>query len=296
MFVYSDRYRLDWGEHIFPVEKYRLTYERLVELGLAGPHNTVEPSPATREELERVHEPGYLDELERLARAGLDGFSVFEAPLTVEILEAAKLATGGTILAARTAVGRGACFNLTGGFHHARADAGGGFCFINDVAVAVRAAQAEDLARRVLVVDCDLHQGDGTASVFLGDDSVFMVDVHQENIYPPKVECEEMVGLLPFAGDDLYLSRLEEALSRALRNSFELMVYLAGADPFQKDQLGELMLTFDGFARRDELVFSRAREAGLPVAVVMAGGYPPDVADAVKIHVRTARRMLENAL
>ncbi len=295
MFVYSDGYRLDWGGHIFPVEKYRLTYERLVELGLAGPHNTVAPRPATREELERVHDPGYLDELQRLAREGLDGSSVFEAPLTEKVLAAATLGTGGSVLAARTAREHGACFNLTGGFHHARADAGGGFCFVNDVAVAIRAAQAEGLARKVLVVDCDLHQGDGTASVFLGDDSVFILDVHQENIYPPKVECEEMVGLPPFTGDEVYLSRLEDALGRAFRNSFGLMVYLAGADPFQKDQLGDLMLTLDGFARRDDLVLGRAQGAGLPVAVLMAGGYPPDVEDAVAIHVQTARRMLEIA-
>ena len=293
MFVYSDRYRLEWGEHIFPIEKYRLTYDRLVELGLAGEHNILEPSPATREELERVHTPGYLDELERLAREGLDDLSVFEAPLSEEVLGAATLAAGGTILAVRTALERGACFNLTGGFHHARADAGGGFCFVNDVAVAIRAAQAEGLAGRFLVVDCDLHQGDGTASVFLGDDSVFIVDVHQENIYPPKVECEEAVGLPPRTGDDAYLSRLEEALERALGTSFDLLLYLAGADPFQKDQLGDLMLTFDGFARRDELVLGRAQESGLPAVVVMAGGYPPQVEDAVKIHVQTARRMLE---
>ncbi|MFW6163854.1 MAG: histone deacetylase, partial [Planctomycetota bacterium] len=181
------------------------------------------------------------------------------------------------------------------GFHHAFPDHGEGFCFINDVAVAVRAAQARGLIRRAAVIDCDLHQGNGTAAVFADDPDVFTFSIHQELLYPvPKQRSDLDVGLDPMTDDDTYLAHLEDHVPRILaRHRPELVLYVAGADPYEGDQLGDLALTRDGLARRDRLVLGAARQAGVPVAAVVAGGYATGVDDVVDIHLATCRILCE---
>lgn len=297
MFVYSPRYHVPWVDHVFPVEKYRLTYDRLLAEGIARPEEIAEPGPASREELVRVHDPRYIDELERLAEQGMGAETVFEAPLTRDILDGVIYAAGGTVLACRTALEGPAdrpraAMNLSGGYHHAFADRGEGFCFVNDVAVGAAAALAEGWAKRVMVVDCDVHQGNGTARIFQPEGRVFTLDVHQQNNYPPKEQAGCNIGLADGTGDEEYLRLLEGAL-RAHVPEFkpDLVLYVAGADPFCEDRLGGLALTKEGLGRRDEIVFGAAREAHAAVAVVLAGSYPPDVRDAVDVHVRAARTM-----
>ena len=297
MFVYSPRYHVSWADHVFPVEKYHLTYERLLAEGIAQPGDILDPGPASREELARVHDPRYLGRLDALAEQGLGSETVFEAPLTRDILDGVICAAGGTILACRTAlVGpagpSGAGMNLSGGYHHAFADRGEGFCFVNDVAVGAAAALAEGWAKRVMVVDCDVHQGNGTARIFQPDGRVFTLDIHQQNNYPPKEQASLNIGLADGTGDDEYLRLLEGALRNHV-SEFKpgLVLYVAGADPFCEDRLGGLALTKEGLRRRDELVLGAARDAHAAVAVVLAGSYPPDVEDAVDIHVQTARTM-----
>lgn len=293
-FVYSEGYSLPWGGHIFPVAKYRRTFERLLAEGIARTGELAEPLPATREELERVHSPEYLDELEELAQVGVGAESVFEAPLTREVLSAVKLATGGTLLACRLALsdGRGCAMNLSGGFHHASSDRGEGFCFVNDIAVAAAAVLEEGLARRVMIVDCDVHQGNGTSRIFRSDARVFTLDIHERDNYPRKERSSLDIALPSGTGDEDYLRLLGGALQEHLRRfSPDLVIYQAGADPYLGDRLGGLALTKQGLARRDELVFGAARGAGAAVAVVLGGGYPERLEDVVEIHVETARKM-----
>jgi acetoin utilization deacetylase AcuC-like enzyme len=295
VFVYSQHYELPWEGHVFPAEKYRRVRERLLAEGIARPWEFLEPEPAAREVLELAHDPWYLDELERLAESGLGTDSVFEAPLTREVLGAVVYATGGTVLACRRALSAGgapAVMNLAGGFHHAFRDRGEGFCFVNDVAVAAAAALAQGFAERIAVVDCDLHQGNGTARIFRDERRVFTFSIHQEDLYPVKETSDLDVGLARAAGDEGYLRLLESSLERVMAGfQPELVIFLAGADPFAGDQLGDLALTKRGLAERDRLVFEAARDRGAAVAVVLAGGYAAKTEDVVGIHVETARRM-----
>lgn len=293
-FVYSEDYSIPWSGHIFPVEKYTKTFERLVKEGIAGPKEVVEPRRATPEQLGRVHSGRYLAELERLARDGIGPESVFEAPLTDRVLDAVTLATGGTILAARLALGEGRAFamNLSGGFHHAFRDRGEGFCFINDIAVAAADVLADGLARKVMIVDCDVHQGNGTSNIFKSDGRIFTLDIHERDNYPRKERSSLDIALPSGTGDEEYLRLLGGALDAHVeRFAPDLIIYQAGADPYVADRLGGLALTKEGLARRDALVFAAARAVGAGVAVVLGGGYPEDPKDVVDIHVETARRM-----
>ena len=295
-FIYHPRYELKWGGHVFPVEKYRLLHDRLVAEGLVGAEEFLLPEPATDDELLLVHTRTYLQRLEELVDRPMAAILEFEAPFPREVADAVRYATGGTILACEVALRDGtAAINLGGGFHHAFPDHGEGFCFINDVAVAIRAVQASGLARRVAVIDCDLHQGNGTAAVFRRDPDVFTFSIHQELLYPlPKQQSTLDVGLEEGAGDETYLAAMERHVPRILDSHRpELVLYLAGADPFEDDQLGDLGLTKAGLRRRDEIVLGAARERGLPVALVLAGGYARRTEDVVDIHLDTCRVMRE---
>jgi acetoin utilization deacetylase AcuC-like enzyme len=295
-FVYSPRYEANIGPHVFPTSKYRLTRERLLERGLVTEGDFVEPEPATREQLLLVHTPSYLDDLENLRWTERTRYS--ELPLTHEIVDAYVMAAGGSILAARLAVGEAPhlCVHIGGGFHHAFADHAEGFCYINDIAVAIRVAQQEGLLTRAIVVDCDLHQGNGTAHIFQDDASVFTLSIHQENNYPVKQRSDLDIGLDDFAGDDEYLSALGAALGPALdRHEPELLVYVAGADPYRDDLLGGLRLTKEGLRERDRLVLSAAKERAIPALVVMAGGYARHLTDTVDIHAATCEVALSIA-
>jgi len=289
--IYSSRYEVDIGPHVFPTRKYRLVREQLLARGDALETDFLEPLPASREALLTVHTPGLIDDLENLRWSHRTRNS--ELPLTRPIVDAYILAAGGTIGAARHALAAGSgsvCAHLGGGFHHAFADHAEGFCYINDIAVAIRVMQREQRIERAMVVDLDLHQGNGTAHIFEHDESVFTISIHQENNYPIKQRSDIDVGLDDFTGDDQYLARLQEVFpSSAERHRPELLIYVAGADPYCEDQLGALRLTMEGLKKRDEHVLAHAVRLGIPTVVVLAGGYARKVNDTVDIHAQTVR-------
>ncbi|MDA8020723.1 MAG: histone deacetylase [Thermoanaerobaculia bacterium] len=287
---YSDIFVLPLPDHHrFPMAKYSVLRERVAE-HLPEVDLSI-PGPATDEELLRVHCAEYVRAVEtgtvEKQAARRVGF-----PWSPQLVERSRRSAGGTLAAARAASGDGRiAVNLAGGTHHAFADRGEGFCVFNDAAVAARAMQAEKRARRVLVVDCDVHQGNGTAAIFRSDPSVFTLSLHGARNFPFHKEDSDLdVALRDGTGDDEYLECLEQALSRVLSVfSPDLAIYLAGADPFVGDRLGKLALTKNGLRRRDELVLGVLHEDDIPVAVVMAGGYAPDVDDIVDIHFETVR-------
>jgi acetoin utilization deacetylase AcuC-like enzyme len=292
--VYSEKYYCDIGPHVFPTEKYRLVYEMLEQNGrLSGIGiDVLEPRPATREELALVHDDRYLDDA-LSARLTPSTFSS-ELPVERDVVDAFLLSTGGTLVAAERAAATGRGINLGGGYHHAFADHAEGFCFFNDVAVAVRKLISEWKAARVTVVDCDLHQGNGTAHIFREDPSVFTFSIHQEHNYPIKRRSDLDIGLDDGVGDDEYMQRLGDAIDRIMGEfAPDFAFYLAGADPFREDQLGALELTHEGFRRRDDLVVGAFSGAKIPLCVVLAGGYSRDVLDTVRIHYGTCVRLFE---
>jgi acetoin utilization deacetylase AcuC-like enzyme len=288
-FYFSNRYTLDWGAHVFPTQKYRRIRERLIAEGTASAEQFVEAPMATQAELARVHTPTYLARLEALTDQPELGLYEFEAPCTRQVLDAFVAMAGGSIAAARTALDTGLCFNLGGGFHHAFAERGEGFCAINDIAVAIQTMRHEQRIQHAAVIDLDLHQGNGTAKIFERDPAVFTFSIHQENNYPVKQRSSLDIGLEDHAEDDVYLAALERALPQVLSHAPELVVYVAGADPFVEDQLGLLRLTKAGFVQRDAMVFEACIAAGAAVVPVLAGGYARDFEDVVDIHVEMVR-------
>jgi acetoin utilization deacetylase AcuC-like enzyme len=287
-FVHSAGYYCDIGVHVFPMEKFGIVRDRLIKSGLVEAGDILEPPLATREELLRVHTAEYLGDLEQLrwTRRTLGS----ELPLTAEIVRAYVLAAGGTILAAREALTRGVAVNLGGGFHHAYADHAEGFCYINDIAVAIRALQQESLARRVAVVDCDVHQGNGTARLFRDDPDVFTLSLHQERNFPEPKEVGDLdIGLADRTGDEEYLGKLGAALDSVWARAPEVVVYQAGADPYGGDQLGGLALTLAGLEARDRMVLEGCGSRRIPVAVTLGGGYARRLEDTIGIHLATCR-------
>jgi len=319
--VYSDAYYLPIGKHVFPAEKYRRVRDRLVATGIADVGDFLEPKPATDEDILLVHKPEYVNKL-KTGTLSLREQMELEVPFSPELVQAFWLAAGGSILAARQALTDRVSVNIGGGFHHAFPDHGEGFCMIHDVAVAIRRLQRDNKIRTAMTVDCDVHQGNGTAAIFAGTRSasallpsagaltldslalnsalpgkirgahageVFTISLHQHNNYPmSKPPSSIDVDLPDGIGDDDYLAWLDNALSSGLRQ-FEpdLLCYLAGADPYCKDQLGGLSLTIEGLKKRDELVFRIAHARNIPVMVTYAGGYAQKVEDTVTIHCNT---------
>ncbi len=288
--VYHPGYDLSLGEHVFPSEKYRILRDRLLEEGFAEPEDFVEPEPAPEEDLLLVHEPGWI---ERLKKGTLTFYEILrmEIPYSRQTVKGFWLAAGGTTLAARLALRDGIGYNVSGGFHHAFPDHGEGFCAINDMAVAIRRLQRERLIERALVVDCDVHHGNGTAVIFAQDHSVFTLSIHQFANYPAEKPPSDLDIHLPDeTGDEEYLERLREAYLPALvEHQPQLVVYVAGADPYYQDQLGGLSLTLEGLQARDRLAMGGALLQGVPVVVVLAGGYAVHTEDTVTIHVNAAR-------
>lgn len=286
--VSSPRYQCDIGPHVFPVRKYALILERLVAEGAVRAADVLEPENPGRETLALVHTAEYLDDLERLHYGPRT--LVSELPLTAEIVTAYTLAAGGTTLAARHALRQGAAVHVGGGFHHAFAEHAEGFCYVNDLAVAIRVLQREGAIARAAVVDLDVHQGNGTARIFEGDDTVFTLSIHQEANYPvPKERSDLDVGLPDGTGDADYLAHLDRALEPVWASRPELVLYQAGADPYRDDQLGGLSLTVDGLEARDRRVLEGCAARGIPSVVTLGGGYARRVEDTVEIHTRTAR-------
>ena len=290
--VHSDRYACDIGRHVFPTAKYRMILERLLAAGWIAADDVVEPEMPAREALRLVHSADYLTDLEELRWTPRTMYS--ELPLSDAIIDAYRLAAGGTLLAARAALDGAAAVHLGGGFHHAFADRAEGFCYVNDLAVAIRVLQREGAIARAAVVDLDVHQGNGTARLFAGDDSVFTLSMHQERNYPSFKERSDLdIGLDDGAGDGVYLEALAGALERVWAFAPELVLYQAGADPYVHDQLGGLALTFEGLERRDRAVLEGCAARGVPAVVTLGGGYALDVEDTVHIHATTARVAIE---
>jgi acetoin utilization deacetylase AcuC-like enzyme len=287
--VYSERYDLNLGEHVFPSRKYRYLRDRFLRTGFATAQDFVEPSPASDEDVLRVHTPEWVSGLHN-GTLSYHQVRRLEIPYSLQMVDAFWLAAGGTLLAARHALASGVGFNIGGGFHHAFPDHGEGFCAINDIAVAVRGLQHEKAIGRAMVVDCDVHHGNGTAAIFAGDLSVFTLSIHQFHNYPTEKPLSSLDIHLPDGiGDAEYLHRLDNGFRAALAMfTPELLIYVAGADPYMDDQLGGLSLTFDGLKERDRLVMSMALAHHIPVAVVLAGGYAQSVEDTVTIHANTA--------
>jgi acetoin utilization deacetylase AcuC-like enzyme len=287
--MFHPGFTVDLGAHVFPAQKYRLVRERLLEEGRAGAGDFLTPEPAQDGDLLRVHTREYVDKLSA-GRFTPSEARTLEIPWSPEIASGSRLAAGAAIQAGRLARRDGCCFVLGGGFHHAFADHGEGFCLINDVAVATAALRAEGELRRVAVVDLDVHQGNGTAAILGRDPLSFTLSIHQENNYPGvKPPGSLDVGLADGTGDAAYLAALDEVLPAVLAFDPELVFYLAGADPYEQDLLGGLRLTLGGLEERDRRVFRAARRAGVPVAVTLAGGYAQRPGDTVSIHVNTVR-------
>jgi len=283
--IYHDLYDLHLGSHVFPSQKYRLIHDRLLADGSAAPEDFLAPEPATDEDVLLVHTADYVRKLKK-GTLSREEEAKLEVPYSKELIRAVWLAAGGSILAARRALADGWSANIGGGFHHACPDHGEGFCVIHDVAIAIRRMQADKAIERAIVVDTDVHQGNGTAEIFRGDSNVFTLSIHQERNYPhPKPPSTMDINLPDGTGDDDYLAILETHLHHAF-NDFapQLLFYVAGADPYREDQLGGLALSMNGLARRDAMVFDYARRHGVPTAIALAGGYARRVEDTVKIH------------
>jgi acetoin utilization deacetylase AcuC-like enzyme len=289
--VYSPRYEFHLPGHIWPTAKYRLAAERI-----AGPSIAlIEATPASWEDLALVHTGEYLAKI-RSNTLSAEEVATMELPWTAALADAFRLMVGGTCVAAAAAVDDGVAAHLGGGLHHAFANHGEGFCPLNDVAVAIRVLQRDGRIRRAAVVDCDVHHGNGTAMIFERDPDVFTFSIHQQHNYPVFKPASDLdVGLEDGAGDERYLTALSSALPRVVASDPDLMVYVAGSDPFADDRLGGLALSKAGLAERDRLVIAAAREKGMPLVTVLAGGYAVDVQDTVDIHVSTIRAMVATA-
>ena len=295
--VYHDGYEVSLGDHVFPTEKYRLVKDRLLAEGVASLEDLVSPWLAEDDDLALAHDRRWIHRL-RTGTLSFEEVRRLEIPYSRQMVRAFRLAAGGTILAGRLALRDGIGFNVGGGFHHGFSDHGEGFCAINDVAVAVRRLQRAGRVERVMVVDCDVHHGNGTAAMFAGDRRVFTFSIHQYNNYPPEKPPSDLDVHLPDqTGDEEYLEQLRIHYLPALQ-SFRpgLVVYLAGADPYYQDQLGGLALTMGGLRQRDRFVIESALRAGVPVAVTLAGGYAYRVEDTVAIHCNTVRAAAEALL
>ena len=298
--VYSPRYRIDIGPHVFPTRKYSLVHAALLGDGVIQSSDCVEPTAASWDDLAFVHTSEYLGKM-RDGTMSPEDTALLELPWSRELVEGFRLMTGGTIQAALIACGgvhqefsadsASSAFHVVchigGGLHHAFPNHGEGFCPFNDVAVAARVLQARGIGR-IAIVDLDVHHGNGTAFTFESDPRVFTFSLHQQHNYPMWTPCGSLdVGLADGARDATYLRELERALPRVMAHAPQCVFYLAGADPYEDDQLGGLRLTKDGLRRRDRLVIDASRAAGVPLVITLAGGYARRVEDTVAIHVAT---------
>jgi acetoin utilization deacetylase AcuC-like enzyme len=317
--VYSDDYYLPIGAHVFPAQKYRLIQKRLLESGIAEASDFVAPQPASDEDILLVHTPEYVHKLKSGTLSAQEEQQM-EVPYSPELVKAFWLSAGGSILAADLALKDGMACNIGGGFHHAFPDHGEGFCVIHDVAVAIKRMHQKGKIARAMTVDCDVHNGNGTAVIFPprirpghplpsasasqrdiytanpeapksndGELDVFTISLHQANNYPAhKPPSSIDINLPDGTNDDEYLGWLDQSLSSAFRQfEPELICYIAGADPYKEDQLGGLSMTIEGLKKRDELVLRVAKARNVPVMITYAGGYARRVEDTVTIHCNT---------
>jgi acetoin utilization deacetylase AcuC-like enzyme len=294
--IYSARYQIDIGPHVFPTRKYRLVHEALLEKGVVSPADVFEPQPASWDDLALVHTAEYLAKMREGAMTA-EELAQLELPWSAAMVDGFRVMVGGTVDAARSACGLASgstapdvVVHIGGGLHHAFANHGEGFCPFNDVAVAVRVLQSrsDDRIRRVAIIDLDVHHGNGTAFIFESDSNVFTFSMHQQHNYPmfkPRGSLD--IGLPNGADDTRFLSELARALPRVMESRPDCVFYLAGADPYEDDQLGGLRVTREGLRQRDRIVLNTVRGAGIPLVVTLAGGYARRVEDTVALHVQT---------
>ncbi|HWC99332.1 MAG TPA: histone deacetylase [Candidatus Sulfopaludibacter sp.] len=287
--IYSEGYDLNLGGHVFPSKKYKWLHDRMLWTRFAGEEDFLAPAPPTDADMLLVHDAEWITKL-RTGTLTYQDILRLEIPYSRQMVDAFWLAVGGSLLAARQALETGIGFNIGGGFHHAFPGHGEGFCAVNDIAVAIRVLQREGVIKRAMVVDCDVHHGNGTAAIFTGDSSVFTLSIHQLNNYPTEKPLSSLdINLADGIGDAEYLQRLGNGYRAALTMFHpELVIYAAGADPYYQDQLGGLSLTFEGLMERDRMVLWTAAQQKIPVAVVLAGGYAESVEDTITIHANTA--------
>lgn len=287
--VHSKDYAVDIGSHVFPTSKYNRIKERLLkESEFRNLIDFVRPEPASESDILLVHTGEYLDKLKN-GTLTKDEIFKLELPYSKELVRSALVCCGGTIKALDIALSEKLGIHLGGGFHHAFSDHGEGFCVLNDIAVAARRAMRKRLVGRTLIIDCDLHQGNGTAAIFTDDPDVFTFSMHQENNYPFfKARSDMDIGLRDRASDREYMDVLTEHIP-GIMSEFkpELIIYVAGADPYKEDKIGGLSLTKDGLRSRDEFIFNQAINYDVPIAVVLAGGYAFLEEDTIDIHYST---------
>jgi acetoin utilization deacetylase AcuC-like enzyme len=290
---YTSRYYADIGEgHVFPIRKFEMVRDLLLAEGTLSPADIKQPEPAPLEDVLLVHTEDYVMRLRtgsltarEIRRLGL--------PWSKALVRRSFLAAGGTLLAARHALAEGVGANLAGGTHHAFPDRGEGFCVLNDVAITIRALQRDRRILRASVVDCDVHQGNGTAAIFRDSPEVFTFSMHGAKNYPLFKERSTLDVELPDGtGDEAYLKSLAENLPRVMAHEPDILFYLGGADPFARDRLGRLALSMEGLRARDEYVLTECRDRRIPVVTVMSGGYAADIRDTVEIHSNTIRAAL----
>jgi len=292
--IYSEDYFLPIGAHVFPAEKYKGVHDRLLALKVAEAADFVAPGAAADEDVLLVHTPQYVQKLKTGTLSAREELEM-ELPYSPELVRAFWMAAGGSMLAADWALNDGVAINIGGGFHHAFPDHGEGFCMINDIAIAIRRMQRDEKIRTAMTIDCDVHQGNGTAAIFSASSDVFTISLHQRNNYPAFKPPSSLDMNLPDGmGDDEYLACLGSAMSLGLSKlKPELICYVAGADPYRDDQLGGLSLTLEGLKERDALVFRRAKAEGIPLMVTFAGGYARKLKDTVTIHSNTIIAAME---
>lgn len=289
---YSPNYYADIGkDHVFPIKKFELARDILLVEGTLLPEEVIEPQPAKVADVQLVHTADYISRLRHgiltkseIRRLGL--------PWSEALVRRSFLATAGTINAAKSALENYVASNLAGGTHHSFPDRGEGFCVLNDVAVAVRVLQKEQLATRFLIIDCDVHQGNGTAFIFKDDEEVFTFSMHGAKNYPLHKEISNLdIELADGTKDAEYHEILSEALHRIVQHQPDLIFYLGGADPYENDKLGRLNLTIEGLKKRDKLVLEFAKSEQIPIVTTMSGGYAKDIKDTVEIHCNTIREV-----
>lgn len=291
---YTPRYYADIGPgHIFPIRKFELVRDKLLAEGTLEPSEIVEPSAAPLEDVLLVHTTDYVSRLcggnltpKEIRRLGL--------PWSESLVQRSFYAVGGTLAAAHASLAEGCSSNLAGGTHHSFSDRGEGFCVLNDVAIAIRAMRARKLIQRAAIIDCDVHQGNGTATIFAGDDDTFTFSIHGANNYPLfKVQSTLDVELADGTSDTEYLETLANHLPSVFAADPEIVFYLAGADPYKGDKLGRLALSIDGLRERDAYVLRECYEREVPIVTVMSGGYGKDINDTIEIHCNTIRMVKE---
>ncbi|MFC1807422.1 histone deacetylase [Candidatus Omnitrophota bacterium] len=292
--IYSPKYHVNIGTHIFPTHKYHLLYDRLIRESVFDEKDFIYPKPAAKEDILLVHTQDYVDKLFE-GRLCSSDIMRLELPYSKELVEVSRICAEGTIRSVRHALKGGISVHIGGGFHHAFSDHGEGFCVFNDIAIGIRRAAKDGLLNRALVIDCDLHQGNGTASIFSNDKSVFTFSMHQENNYPfNKPPSDLDIGLDDGACDDEYIERLSESLPMVIeRFKPDILIYVAGADTYIDDQLGGLSLTIGGMERRDEFIFKQSKHFNIPTTALLAGGYALDSDDIVTIHYNMIKRAKE---